>query len=302
MRSAFLAAALMCSAPALAQVSIHIDRPGVSIGINVPVYPALQRVPGYPVYYAPAVRTNYFFYDGLYWVYDDGEWFSSVWFNGPWHRVERVYVPAYLLRVPVRYYRDPPPEFRRWRVDAPPRWHEYWGPDWAARRAGWDRWTASSAPPPAPLPLYQRDFSGARYPAPEQQAVILVERYRYTPREEVARRLFEERKIVAEKRKKDGFVPPGHRRDERGLPEHARGIARGHDRDGDRGPPRHAMARGHDKHDKPDKYDKDKPDKYDKYDKRDKHDKDKPDKHVKYDKPDKPDKEKKDKKDKRDKD
>ena len=36
----------------------------VSIGINVPSYPELVRVPGYPVYYAPGLNSNFFFYDG----------------------------------------------------------------------------------------------------------------------------------------------------------------------------------------------------------------------------------------------
>ena len=35
---------------AMAQLSIGIGVPGVSIGINLPVYPELVRVPGYPVY------------------------------------------------------------------------------------------------------------------------------------------------------------------------------------------------------------------------------------------------------------
>ena len=52
--------------PAWAQVSIGIGVPGVSIGINVPVYPRLVRVPDYPVYYAPGLQANFFFYDGLY--------------------------------------------------------------------------------------------------------------------------------------------------------------------------------------------------------------------------------------------
>jgi hypothetical protein len=51
-----------------AQVSIGIGLPGVSIGIDLPVYPELVRVPGYPVYYAPGVSSNFFFYDGMYWV------------------------------------------------------------------------------------------------------------------------------------------------------------------------------------------------------------------------------------------
>ena len=53
---------------AIAQVSISIGLPSVSIGINVPVYPELVRVPGYPVYYAPRLESNFFFYDGMYWV------------------------------------------------------------------------------------------------------------------------------------------------------------------------------------------------------------------------------------------
>jgi hypothetical protein len=54
---------------AMAQVSVGVGLPGVSIGINLPVYPELVPVPGYPVYYAPGMNSNYFFYDGMYWVY-----------------------------------------------------------------------------------------------------------------------------------------------------------------------------------------------------------------------------------------
>ena len=35
-----------------------------SIGINVPRYPELVRVPDYPAYYAPGLNANFFFYDG----------------------------------------------------------------------------------------------------------------------------------------------------------------------------------------------------------------------------------------------
>ena len=73
MRKLFLALSVaLCTIPAAqAQVSvgIGIDMPGVSIGINMPAYPNLVPVPGYPVYYDPRANSNYFFYDGLYWVY-----------------------------------------------------------------------------------------------------------------------------------------------------------------------------------------------------------------------------------------
>ena len=59
MRHRMLALALLlgvgAALPALAQVSIQIGLPGVSIGINQPVYPQLVQVPGYPVYYDPGV-------------------------------------------------------------------------------------------------------------------------------------------------------------------------------------------------------------------------------------------------------
>ena len=78
---------------AMAQVSIGIGLPGVSIGINLPVYPELVQVPGYPVYYAPRMNSNYFFYDGMYWVYQEDNWYASSWYNGPWGLVDPEGVP-----------------------------------------------------------------------------------------------------------------------------------------------------------------------------------------------------------------
>ena len=88
MRHLFIMSALWVamSLPAQAQVSVGvgINAPGVSIGINVPVYPQLVRVPGYPVYYAPQLNSNFFFYDNLYWAYEGDNWYRSDWYNGPW--------------------------------------------------------------------------------------------------------------------------------------------------------------------------------------------------------------------------
>jgi len=177
---------------AIAQVSIGIGLPGVSIGINLPVYPELVRVPGYPVYYAPSVNSNYFYYDGMYWVYQGDSWYASSWYNGPWGLVAPEYLPLFVLRIPVRYYRDPPPHFRGWRADAPPRWGEHWGHQWEQHRSGWDRWNRNAAPPPAPLPLYQRQYSGERYPRVEQQPTLHGENFCYQPRNSVVRRHYQE--------------------------------------------------------------------------------------------------------------
>lgn len=184
----------MIPAHARAQVSVGITFPTVDIGIHVPVYPQLVRVPGYPVYYDPSASSNYFFYDGAYWVFHGDSWYVSSWYNGPWQLVAPEYVPLYVLRVPVRYYRYPPPYFRGWHADRPPRWGHHWGHDWERRRAGWDRWDRRNVPRPAPLPVYQRQYSGDRYPrAPEQQHSIRSEQYRYRAREPVTRERFERR-------------------------------------------------------------------------------------------------------------
>lgn len=181
---------LLCvAAVANAQLSIQVGLPGVNIGINVPTYPRLVLVPGTPVYYDARANSNYFFYDGLYWVYSGDNWYASSWYNGPWDFVDPDDMPLFVLRVPVRYYRHPPSYFSGWRGDAPPRWDEHWGDNWHNRQNGWDRWDRRSAPRAAPLPTYQKRYSGKRYPgATDQQGSIRSRNYRYHPRETVGQR------------------------------------------------------------------------------------------------------------------
>lgn len=168
-------------------VNIDIGLPQVNIGINLPYYPEFHPVPGYPVYYAPRTYANYFFYDGMYWVYQDDNWYASYWFNGPWWYVEPDFVPLFILRVPVFYYWQPPPYFRGWHLRRPPRWGEHWGREWERRRSGWDRWDHHTVPPPAPLPTYQREYSGDRYPSRERQHELHNRHYRYQPRDQAVR-------------------------------------------------------------------------------------------------------------------
>ena len=62
--------------------------------MDMPAYSRLVRVPGYPVSSDPDVDANYFFYDGLYWVLQDGRWYAGRWFNGPWRLVDPSDVPS----------------------------------------------------------------------------------------------------------------------------------------------------------------------------------------------------------------
>jgi len=167
-----------------AEWSVGVQLPGLSIGINVPSYPRLVRVPGYPVYYAPGMSQNYFFYDGLYWVYQRDNWYASTWYDGPWGLTSPDEVPLFVLRIPVRYYRSPPTYFRGWRRDAAPRWGDHWGRDWHDRRQGWDRWDRRRVAPIAPLPSYQRQYRAGHYPRPEQQQDLHQRNYRYQRRDD----------------------------------------------------------------------------------------------------------------------
>ena len=178
--------------PAIAQVNIAIGAPSIDIGIHFPALPSLTLVPGTPVYYAPSVDTNFFFYDGMYWVFKDDTWYASSWYNGPWAVVEPDIVPDFILRVPVRYYRHPPSFFHGGAASAPPRWGEHWGKSWEARHAGWEQAAHAPIPRAAPVPTYQRQYSGKRYPTPQQQAVLHSQHYKYQPHEAVVQQHYQQ--------------------------------------------------------------------------------------------------------------
>ena len=217
-----------------AQVSIGIGLPGVSIGINVPHFPQFARVPGYPVYYAPRLHSNLFFYDGMYWAYNGNNWYASSWYNGPWDLVAPEIVPLFVLRIPVGYYRNPPPYFRGWRSDAPPRWGEHWGRQWERQRRGWDRWDRRAVPAPAPLPGYQRHYSGNRYPRADQQQHLRDRNYRYQPRDPEVRQYYQGRAVNS--------APSPSRREQRSAPQD-RGSRQQDSHQRDNPPSRHQQDR-----------------------------------------------------------
>ena len=159
----------------------------VSVGINVPGYPALEPIPGYPVYYAPRMAANYFFYDGLYWVYTNNGWYASDWYDGPWEWVGQDQVPLFVLRVPVRYFVAAPPVFRNWPGDRAPRWESVWGPQWAQRHRNWSQWDHRAVPALAPLPRYQRSYDKSHYPDTAMRQQLHQQHYHYQPHDAQAR-------------------------------------------------------------------------------------------------------------------
>jgi hypothetical protein len=113
-----LAVALHLGAPAGA-ADVHI---GINIGtppVVVAAPPALVVVPGTSVYYAPAVPQNFFYFDGRYYTYHEGGWFSATTHAGPWVFLPAPQVPRPVLAVPVTYYKVPP---GHWKKGGPPPW------------------------------------------------------------------------------------------------------------------------------------------------------------------------------------
>jgi len=119
---AVLGAGLMPAEPSRA-ADVHI---GIDIGTPPPPPivlaepPRLALVPRLPVYYAPSLPYNFFYYDGRYFTYDDGGWSWAVSSRGPWIAIELGRVPQPILSVPVAYYKAPPGHWKKHRQGPPP--------------------------------------------------------------------------------------------------------------------------------------------------------------------------------------
>ena len=115
---------LAVGAAGLSALPAEADSINVSIGINLAAPPKLVVVPRTPVYYAPALPHNYFFYGGQYYVFHNGTWLFGPTYNGPWAIIAVNFVPRPILVVPVEYYKAPP---GHWKKKGPPPWAPAWG-------------------------------------------------------------------------------------------------------------------------------------------------------------------------------
>ncbi len=96
---------------------------------NAGAPPQFAPVPGIPVYYAPTLPQNYFFYSGQYYLFQADIWYSARSTTGGWTMIALEAVPQPILRVPVEYYKSPP---GHWKKGGPPPW----APAWGYRRKG----------------------------------------------------------------------------------------------------------------------------------------------------------------------
>ena len=66
----------------------------------------LVVVPGTPVYEAPALPYNYFYYNGGYYLYRERAWFWGASYNGPWTNIEPYSLPVRFGQMPRQYLRS----------------------------------------------------------------------------------------------------------------------------------------------------------------------------------------------------
>jgi hypothetical protein len=112
------AALLFSGASATASdVKIHIGLGIPPMVLTAP--PQLVVVPGTPVYYAPDVSANLFFYKGRYYTVANGVWAMAPAYTGPWAVIQIGQVPTPVVAVPVEYYKIPPGQLKK---HGPPPW------------------------------------------------------------------------------------------------------------------------------------------------------------------------------------
>jgi len=80
-----VAAGHVLAAPAAARVNVNVGL--VLPGPIIIAQPALAVVPGAPVYYAPQVSFDLYFYHGYWYRPYRGGWYWSGGYGGPWRHM-----------------------------------------------------------------------------------------------------------------------------------------------------------------------------------------------------------------------
>jgi len=99
---------LMSPEKASADVSVHIGIGAPLPTVVVPAPPAVVVIPGTPVYYAPDVGIDLFFYSGRWYRKHDGHWYIATYYNGPWAYLPAARVPTVFVNLPGGSYNIPP--------------------------------------------------------------------------------------------------------------------------------------------------------------------------------------------------
>ena len=106
-----LAAMIGVSPPAQARTNVDVDlffrtgspSHGGAIYVDFDSRPEFVRIPSSRVRYVRGSDCDVYYYSGWYYAYDDGYWFRSRDWDGPWFTVRYSYVPRQVIYVPERY-------------------------------------------------------------------------------------------------------------------------------------------------------------------------------------------------------
>ncbi|HZV82485.1 MAG TPA: hypothetical protein VFF53_10005 [Geobacteraceae bacterium] len=117
---AMLGLPLAQSASAEVNVNVNVGVPVIPVPppLVLSAPPEFIMPPALGVYVAVGVPHDLFYLGGTYYLYRDNGWYRGQYYNGPWNRVERRYLPPGLRKHKyerIRYYRDE--EYRRYRDD-----------------------------------------------------------------------------------------------------------------------------------------------------------------------------------------
>jgi hypothetical protein len=87
----------------------------VNVGISVPLPPfrihtppPMVVIPGTYIYAVPDIDVEILFYQGYWYRPNEGHWYRSKSYNGPWAYLDSPRVPRALFDVPRDYHRTPP--------------------------------------------------------------------------------------------------------------------------------------------------------------------------------------------------
>jgi hypothetical protein len=132
---------------------------GIGVGVPLPRVivsspPAVFLVPDTYVYYAPEVAVQLFFYSGSWYTLNDGYWFRSADYSGPWVYLPPSRVPVVFLHLPPRYYEIPRGQKlipygqlkKHWKEWEEPRykevrdWEKSYHNQWRTQDEDWKKW------------------------------------------------------------------------------------------------------------------------------------------------------------------
>lgn len=92
----------------LAEINVNMD-----IGLPLPIIvipepPVVVLIPGTPVYHAPHVGIDIFFYSNRWYRKHNGRWYKASYYNGPWAYLPVQRIPVALVNLPPDYRHIPP--------------------------------------------------------------------------------------------------------------------------------------------------------------------------------------------------